>query len=191
MTKTFSPSEDAYLEGGAGHDTQQLKIEPKTHALKTKECRFDPHILIARQGDKVRVVHSDAIGHNTNFQCFNNQQPSTTLPMGAPFEFSLDETEPAACAIRCNIHPWMNAWLFVLDHPFAAISNEDGVLEITDLPVGQKIIFRAFHETGKTDRLVVDGKTETWKNSRFERVLGSGVNDMGTIEILATSLSTD
>ncbi|NQT40542.1 MAG: DNRLRE domain-containing protein, partial [Planctomycetes bacterium] len=29
VTKTYSPGEDAYLEGDAGHDTQHLKVEPK------------------------------------------------------------------------------------------------------------------------------------------------------------------
>ena len=36
MTKTFAPSEDAFLEGDTGHDTQQLKVEPKRRVAYLK-----------------------------------------------------------------------------------------------------------------------------------------------------------
>ena len=39
--------------------------------------------------------------------------------------------------VACNIHPWMNAWLVVKDHPYMAVSDDNGKLEIKNLPAGE------------------------------------------------------
>ncbi|QDV45156.1 hypothetical protein Enr13x_50300 [Stieleria neptunia] len=167
------------------------KRRSETKLLQIKHCRFKPHILLAQKGDTLRVEDHDPVGHNANFQFFNNAPLGITRPVGAPWQRSLDESEPAPIPVRCNIHPWMNAYLLVLDHRLAGISDGDGKLEITGLPVGQKIVFRAFHESAKLSEVVVNGMAETWDGSRFERVLEAGVNDLGLIEIPASAFTID
>ena len=164
---------------------------PETHVLAIKHCRFDPHILLAQKGDTLRVEDQDPVGHNVNLQFFNNAPLGFTRPVGAAWQRSLDESEPAPVPIGCNIHPWMNAYLLVLDHRLAGISDGDGRLEITGLPVGQKIVFRAFHESARLKEVVVDATAETWEGSKFERVLQAGVNDLGVIGIPASAFTID
>ncbi|WP_182867678.1 methylamine utilization protein [Stieleria mannarensis] len=165
--------------------------QPEQQLLTIKHCRFQPHILLARKGDTLRVEDNDPVGHNANFQFFNNAPLGITRPVGAPWQRSLEESEPAPVSIRCNIHPWMNAWILVLDHRLAGISDENGKLEITGLPVGERIVFRTFHESARIQQVVVNGKNETWKSSKFERVLDPGVNDLGVVEIQASAFKID
>ena len=39
--------------------------------------------------------------------------------------------------MECNIHPWMSAQWFIVDHPYAAITDKDGKFKIENLPVGK------------------------------------------------------
>jgi hypothetical protein len=47
--------------------------------------------------------------------------------------------------VKCNVHPWMIAYIGVLPHPFHAVSGEDGTFSITGLPPGDYVI-EAWHE---------------------------------------------
>ncbi|PAY19455.1 hypothetical protein CKO51_11375 [Rhodopirellula sp. SM50] len=177
--------------GRRGTVLPDQKRRTETKLLQIKHCRFEPHILLAQKGDTLRVEDHDPVGHNANFQFFNNSALGITRPVGAPWQRSLDESEPAPIPIRCNIHPWMNAYLLVLDHRLAGTSDGDGKLKITGLPVGQTIVFRAFHESATLREVVVNGMAETWEGSRFERVLQAGVNDLGVIGIPASAFTID
>ncbi|MCS7465228.1 methylamine utilization protein [Stieleria sp. ICT_E10.1] len=177
--------------GRRGTVLPEQKRRTETKLLQIKQCRFEPHILLAQKGDTLRVEDHDPVGHNANFQFFNNAPLGITRPVGASWQRSLDESEPAPVPVRCNIHPWMNAYLLVLDHRLAGISDGDGRLEITGLPVGQTIVFRAFHESARLKEVVVDGTAEMWQGGKFERVLQAGVNDLGVVGIPASAFTID
>ena len=48
--------------------------------------------------------------------------------------------------MKCDVHPWMSAYIGVLTHPFFAVTGEDGSFEIKDLPAGTYTL-EAWHET--------------------------------------------
>ncbi len=52
---------------------------------------------------------------------------------------------PLPRPVVCNIHPWMKAHLLSLDHPYMAVSGEDGTFEIKNLPAGTNE-FQFWHE---------------------------------------------
>ena len=47
--------------------------------------------------------------------------------------------------VVCNIHPWMKAYILSLDHPYMAVTGEDGTFEIKNMPAGQHE-FQFWHE---------------------------------------------
>jgi plastocyanin len=169
--------------GRRGTELPEMELKSETHVLANQNCRFEPHVVIAKKGDTIKVTNPDKVGHNANFQFFNNQQQNLTIPAGGEVEVKLEEAEPAPIPVACNIHNWMKAQLVVLDHPFAAVSDENGVLEISGLPAGKEITFRANHENGSLREVIIDGEEESWRGSRFEVEIKPGVNDMGVIEI--------
>jgi hypothetical protein len=47
---------------------------------------------------------------------------------------------------KCDVHPWMSAWIVALDNPFFGASAEDGTYAIQGLPPG-KYTLTAWHES--------------------------------------------
>ncbi len=176
--------------GRGGSDLEDVKPSNKTVTLANQDCRFEPHVVIAQTGDTLNVTNPDAVGHNANLGFFNNKQQNFTVAAGQEKSVPLEEDEPAPIPVICNIHPWMKAYIVVLDHPFAAASDENGELTIKGLPTG-KLTFRANHEAGSIKEVKIDGKDEEWSRSRFEIDIKPGLNDLGTVVIPADALSAD
>lgn len=171
------------------------KLDPVAPAknevtLDNKNCRFEPHVVIAQVGDTLKVTNSDPVGHNANLQFFNNAAKNPMIPPNQDVKVELTDSEPGIVEVRCNIHPWMKALLLVLDHPYAAVSNENGELIIKGIPVG-KHTFRANHESARIGEVTVGGKSEEWSRSRFELEIKPGMNDLGTVVIPASSFSAN
>ena len=130
-----------------------------------KQCRFMPHAMVVRTGQTVLVKSDDPVLHNTHtFPTFNEPQNIAVAPRardGIPFSFR--QREPSPVQVKCDLHPWMTAWWLVVDHPYAALSDEQGAFTIENLPAGEHK-FRVWHErAGWLDRslsvVVPDGET--------------------------------
>ena len=111
---------------------------PESEVVFSQEgCNYDPHILIVRVGQKVRILNPDGTLHNVHVfgkvnQEFNQAMPKFQTEIEQVFEKV--ETEPFA--IKCDVHPWMNSFGVVLDHPYAAVTGSDGSFSIPNLPSG-------------------------------------------------------
>jgi len=153
--------------------------------LANKNCRFEPHVLAVRAGDTLRVTNPDDTGHNANLNFFNNKAQNLLIPKKQERSVVVEESEPAPIPVDCNIHPWMKAFLVITDHPFVAISDENGDLTIEGLPVNEKIPFRVNQQSATIKEVIINNETVEWKKSLFELKLKPGVNDMGTVTIPA------
>lgn len=177
--------------GRGGSDLDDVKPANNTHTLANENCRFEPHIVIAQTGDTLKVTNPDTVGHNANLNFFNNKQQNLMIPAQQDKPIPLVEAEPAPIPVDCNIHPWMKAFVVVLEHPFAAVSDENGELLIKGLPAGEELVFRAYHEAGAIKDVTINGKEDEFSRSRFEVKIEPGLNDFGTVVIPADSLSAD
>lgn len=172
-------------------------IEPRdeTITLANKNCRFEPHIVIAQTGDTLRVTNPDPVGHNANLNFFRNTAQNFTIPANQEKSVELTEPEPAPIPVDCNIHPWMRAYVVVLEHPFAAASDENGMLEIEGLPAGQELNFRVYHE-GLAQRksfedVKIGGEAQGWRRNRFDWTVEEGENDVVEVVVPAGTLSAN
>ncbi len=155
--------------------------------LDNNGCVFKPHIVFARVGQVIDVLNSDQTGHNANFGFFNNQAENFLIPANSHKETQkLVAEESTMMPVECNIHPWMKGYVVVLEHPYAAASDENGQIEINNLPVGE-VTFLIRHENadGAIDEGKVDGKAQKWSRGRMEIELKAGMNDLGTITLAA------
>jgi plastocyanin len=123
------------------------EIKQKTVEIDQPCCRFVPHVLGIRVGQTLVVKNSAAFGHNANFTSSNNGQRNPLIPDGKQEEFPIKEPERAEVTLTCNIHPWMSASIRVFDHPYFAVTNENGEYEIPKVPVGKHRIF-VWHRAG-------------------------------------------
>src|SRR5262245_3212470 len=126
-------------------------------------CRYKPHVLGMVRGQKLKFVNSDGLLHNVHAlpavnKPFNMAMPATRTEA----EVTFTETE-SMFKVKCDVHPWMGAWVAVSDHPFFAVTGTDGRFEIRGLPAGSYEI-EAWHEKlgpQKASVTLADGASAT------------------------------
>jgi hypothetical protein len=115
-----------------------------------KVCRFLPHCLLMRTKQTVLVLSGDSVAHNTHTSPTRNSQFNSTISpnerKGVALVYGKAETKPVG--VVCDYHSWMKAYHLPLDHPFAAITDENGKFEIKGIPAGTHQ-FRVWHERGE------------------------------------------
>jgi plastocyanin len=176
--------------GRGGSKVDPPKAEPKTVVLANDKCRFEPHVVVVQVGDTLEITNPDSVGHNANLNFFANKAQNPTIPPGSSVKVAIEKPEPGVIPVVCNIHPWMLAHVVALDHPFAGVSDKDGMIEIKNLPAGQKLVFRISHEAadGGIKEVMMNGKSQTLSKNLVEVEIKPGMNDLGKITIPAGTL---
>jgi tRNA A37 threonylcarbamoyladenosine synthetase subunit TsaC/SUA5/YrdC len=77
-------------------------------------------------------------------------------PNGAPDTRVFSQAE-LMIPVRCNNHPWMQAFINVVSNPFFAVSDESGHFEIKGLPPGTYTVVADHEELGQQTATVTVG----------------------------------
>ena len=112
-------------------------------------CIYTPHVTAVRVGQKLLVRNSDATNHNVHAKprkAKANGSLNRTHPKGGADQEWTFDTEEIAVKFACDLHPWMNAQVAVVDHPYFAVTGEDGSFRIEGLEPGSYEV-RIWHET--------------------------------------------
>ena len=106
----------------------------KPPEINNDKCRFVPGIQVIRPG-RLDVVNSDPVLHNTHGYYDRRTAFNLALPnQGQRIPVELPRT--GAVRVDCDAHGWMEAWIYVVDNPYYAITGPDGSFTITDVPPG-------------------------------------------------------
>ena len=108
-------------------------------------CVFIPHVFAVQAGRPITVKSSDGVAHNVRVNFFNNPSINQVIPGNGTTEVTLELGESAPSSVACDIHPYMNAYWMVTDHPYVAVTDSEGNFEIKNLPEGDHK-FRVWHE---------------------------------------------
>jgi hypothetical protein len=130
----------AYLVRPKGTNPDALKaLVEKTPVveLDQKNCEFLPYSLAIVQDQAVKFKSSDPVNHNIHISPFTNAPFNQILPPNGEVEKKF-VAERRVIPLTCDIHPWMKGWIMVLDHPFFAITSDDGSFEIKGVPAGEQ-----------------------------------------------------
>ncbi|MDE0025861.1 MAG: carboxypeptidase regulatory-like domain-containing protein [Spirochaetaceae bacterium] len=114
------------------HDTPDTVVE-----FDQGGCQYAPHVFGLRVGQTVKILNPDGTLHNVHAFSKVNAEFNEAMPQfRTELEKVFDKAEPTPFAIKCDVHPWMNAWAAVFDHPYFAVTGEDGKFTISGLPAG-------------------------------------------------------
>ena len=141
---------------------------PKTPVtLDQNGCQYKPHVQGIMVGQQYRILNSDGILHNVH--SLPKVNPTFNKPMPATLkEATTTFTKPEPIfQIKCDVHPWMTAYIGVFTHPFFAATGTDGKFTISGLDPGTYEI-TAWHERLGTQTASVtvgasDTKTQNFK----------------------------
>lgn len=135
-----------YLEhverGKAAEPTYRLhmgKREGKREAdLATQRCQFQEQIFPFVRTAEITIVNFEAILHNPHL--FSEKRASLfNIAMPTPdreIEITLPRARGIGLRLQCDVHVHMNAWAAALDHPYFAVTDEQGRFEIRGIPPG-------------------------------------------------------
>ena len=136
--------------------------------LDQVNCRYEPHVLGVRVGQVLKVKSSDPATHNVHTLSAKN--PTVNFGMTRAGETrDLRFAAPEQFAVKCDVHPWMTAHVYVLDHPFFATTGEDGTFEITGLPPGEAELVFSHPFLGERGRKVTVGPETVAVDVTFEK----------------------
>ena len=167
----------------------QLAALPAPVKLDNRGCRFEPRVSVLRTGGVLQLVNSDPVAHNAAVYLKRSTPFNDVIPQGMPLERTLKKAEQLPARVDCSIHPWMKAWLLVLDHPYAAVSDADGRFELPRLPAGEWT-FRVWQErVGFLKQLQRSGSAEVLDRGQLKLVIpADGELDAGELALSAESL---
>jgi plastocyanin len=132
-----------YVKDGLGNRTFNTPTEPAV--IDQKGCRYHPHVFGIMVGQPLEIVNSDPTLHNIHALPKSNSEFNTAEPVkGMKVNHSFTAKE-VMVPFKCDVHGWMNAYVGVLDHPYYAVSGQDGKFDIKTLPAGTYTI-EAWHE---------------------------------------------
>jgi hypothetical protein len=140
-----------YLAGlmvnSANHETNNVVI------LDQRDGRFIPHIQIARSGAQLILRNSDPILHVVRIDAISSTNSSRTLLKTAtPYagyekKYQLANfREPTLLQVTSvNGQQERAAYIAVMPHPWAALTDDNGRFALRDVPAGKHQIY-AWHE---------------------------------------------
>ena len=176
-----------YLRVGRG---DKIEVHPdyaaqlaESVALDNKNCHFVPHITLVRTGQTLILKNSDPVGHNTNLGTFNQ-----IIPAGGETPTKISRAEVLPKSVTCNIHPFMKGYVVVQDHPYMAVSDEGGKVEIKNIPAG-KHGFTIWHEASGFLKGLKFGGGVADRRGTVELTIKPGESlDLGEIKVPAAAL---
>jgi plastocyanin len=113
--------------------------------IDQKGCQYHPHVVGLMAGQSVKVLNPDGTLHNVHILSKVNPEENVAMPkFRKDITIKFEKPEPAF-AIKCDVHPWMGAWVTVQSNPFFSVTTTDGKFTIANLPAGTYEI-EAWHE---------------------------------------------
>jgi hypothetical protein len=112
----------------------------KRVTLSSEDCQIDPRVQATINSATINVFNDDRLLHTIVFLRPGTNDTLLKLPF-----FNVGQvvpTEKLAKAsgiieVRCVQHPWTHGYIAVFDHPYFAVTEQDGSYNIDSLPPGR------------------------------------------------------
>jgi plastocyanin len=150
-----------YLKGDDLSKKYRFPLPAQPVLLDQRGCMYEPHVVALRTGQQLEVRTEDQTTHNVHALPSNNPEWNESQPPGAaPIEKSFPNPE-LAIPVRCNVHPWMKAYIFIFSTPYYAVTAKDGKFEIANLPPGTYTVEAWQERYGTRDQTVTLGPKQS------------------------------
>jgi hypothetical protein len=139
--------------------------------IDQKGCLYSPTIMAVQTDQKIIVKNSDNCVHNVHDKPAvdgNQESNDVQMPGGADLTYTFAKPEPFI-KFQCDVHPWMFAWVTVVDSPYFCVSDKDGKFTIKNVPPGKYTVEAAHRKLGsQTQEVEVKDSDVTVNFPAFE-----------------------
>ncbi len=122
--------------------------------LEQRGCMYVPHVLGVQVDQDLVVRNEDELLHDVRMLPFANRERNFAQPSFGSEDTVRFSAPELMVRIKCDVHPWMSAWVGVLEHPFFAVTDDLGGYAIAGLPAGRYRIGVWHERTAPEDREV-------------------------------------
>ena len=141
------------------------------YQMSQKDRTFVPFVLAVPKGAKVDFPNLDRTRHHV--YSFSETKPFELKLYVGQAEAPILFDKSGLVALGCNIHDYMQAFIYVADSPLVAVANDKGEIQFNDLAVGQYKV-KLWHPwqkvaTEPTDLLITQGHNSLSLSLDIER----------------------
>ena len=129
-----------YIKSGLTGKTFDPPSQPAT--LDQVGCEYTPYVMGIKAKQKLMVSNSDPVMHNVHTQPMapgNKEMNKAQMAKMPALPFTFDNPE-VFVKFKCDVHPWMFAYVGVLEHPYFAVTGKDGGFKLANVPPGKYVI---------------------------------------------------
>ncbi len=108
-------------------------------------CMYEPRVVGTRVGQPVMFKNSDGILHNVHGRPKENREFNIGMPPTLKEKAQTFNKPEPVFSVKCDVHPWMQAYVAVMTHPYFDVTSEDGKFSLDNVPDGTYEI-EAWHE---------------------------------------------
>ncbi len=139
----------AFVYVKTGLEGKKFDAPKEPAKLDQKGCRYDPHVVGVMIGQDLEISNSDDLLHNIHALPFVNKEFNFGQPTKGLTEKKQFSQKEIMVKVKCDVHPWMSAWVGVSEHPFFAVTDANGKFSIKGIPDG-KYTFEVWQEKYKS-----------------------------------------
>ena len=134
-----------------GLEKKTYPVPKEQVGMNQDKSMFRPRVQAVQVGQEFLMKNSDPFIHNVRSLSMKNRAFNIAQPANTPDRKKVFTAGEKAIKIKCDFHPWMTAYLFVMEHPYFAVTNEKGQFKIEGLPTGEYTLAAWHEEFGEQD----------------------------------------
>lgn len=150
----------------AGLPIGRWPVPAEAAKLDQDGCVYVPHVLGIMAGQQLEISNSDSMNHNVHAEAVTNAAWNESQAPRAEKKFKQFEKQEILFPVTCSVHPWMRAYIGVVEHPFFAVTGDDGSFTLKSLPPGNYTV-EAVHETYGREEMSVAVRANERKEIQF------------------------
>jgi len=128
--------------------------------LDQSGCRYTPHVVGVQVGQPLLIINSDQTLHNVHSVSQANRPFNFGMTVKGQQATRYFAHEEIMVKVKCDVHPWMGAFIGVLWHPYFSVTDDEGRFSLEGLPAGNFTV-EAWHESlGSKSQTVTLGDNE-------------------------------
>ncbi|HYU34473.1 MAG TPA: carboxypeptidase regulatory-like domain-containing protein [Thermoanaerobaculia bacterium] len=129
----------------SGLEGKSFPVPAEAKIVDQQGCIYQPRVVGLQVGQTLEVRNGDVTPHNVHAMAAANTEFNEPQPrLGMVLEKKFEQPE-VMVSLKCDLHPWMKAYVGVVPNPYYAVTGDNGVFAIGNLPPGTYTI-EAWHE---------------------------------------------